>query len=720
MQYNFNISPSSLNLWLSSPLQFYYQYIVKAAPDINLNQVYSQSGNCTHESLEKYSETKDKEQVRQFFNKRWEEFELHKNTGFAGRLLSKQQYWECVEYGMERMDTDIKVEKSELRLEFPVCDGVMKKGFLDILGEVDGKKEIIDWKTSSSMNGDEERFRIQTMFYSHLYWCETGEFIEQARIVYLKLKKDKVYNFTIDEIVNFQKNHIDPMLQMIRNYGMNEFAYPIGEWDLPFNAHINKCKEQQRLRSSGDNIIIYRRDNRMYFPNGLPNQLVAIIDKLFSYKKQGAQWSDAYKRGQWDGRIKFLRKDSLPWAFIHKFIELLDAYNKRAGTAFKPMIVDQRDKNVVDMVYDTKFRESKFILRDYQNEAVEMMLKKRIMIMHGGVGSGKSLIIAEFLRRVNRRSLVLINKIELVHQLADEIEEHLGVKVGRMVEGSMDVDKQITVATPQTIAAIIKRNNQDTINLKIFLYNITAIVYDESHLCFDNGQYQMIGRMVHNIEFSIGLSGSPFRNNNDTLEMNALVGFVEFKKDTKELQEEGYVVPVKVKFITVPDIGIMETDDYHEQYRSNIVQNEYRNKIIVDVVKKYRDKKKILVLVNRIEHGEMLNELIPDSFFLHGSVDSDMRKEKLDEFKGDSPMVLIGMMKIMGVGMNIPSLDIIINAAAQSSHTDTVQSIGRACRLSDGKKQAYMIDFFDESPMFKAASRKRMKYLRAEGYEVSV
>jgi len=714
---SYNISPSSLNLWLSSPLQFFYQYIMKLPPTTPVNQVYGLSGIAVHAALEQYHIHRDKTKAFEQFRNEWERNKLDSIGGYNNKPLSYEQYKQCVEYGMSRIDADIAVTATELKVVVPLTDTINKKGIIDIVAAVDGVPTIVDWKTSSTYD-DSDKFRIQTLFYAHLYWCSTKQIINKAKIIYLKLQKDVDYEFTTTEITQFSKNYIEPMLKEITANGDNPLLYAPGLWDNPFNPYKSLCEEQVALRNN--TIIAVRRNNQLTFVSGLPKELSVIINELFSYKMVGYQFTEAHKLKGWDGSIRFLKHHSLPYAFIHKLQDLLVAYNAKYDKQYSLTIVDKRDKAVVDKEYATIMRQSSMVLRPYQEEAVEAMLDYRIMIMHGGVGSGKSLIISEFLRRCNKRSLVLINKIELVNQLADDITADLGIPVGKMLQGVLDIDKQITIATPQTIAAILERNNDESKKLLVFLYNVTAVIYDECHLCFDGGLYRKIAGFLKNVEYSIGLSGSPFRNNNDTLEMNAMVGFVQYKKLTDDLQKEGFVVPVRVQFITIPSLAYPESDNYHEQYDANIVDNVHRNKIICSIAERMSKDKSVLILVNRIRHGELLSASLPGSFFLHGGVDMGVRKQKLADYKAGKFKVLIGMMKIMGIGINIPRLEVIINAAAQSSRTDTIQYVGRASRLYEGKDSAMVIDFLDESPMFKPASIKRIKWLRSEGYDVMV
>ena len=84
----------------------------------------------------------------------------------------------------------------------------------------------------------------------------------------------------------------------------------------------------------------------------------------------------------------------------------------------------------------------------------------------------------------------------------------------------------------------------------------------------------------------------------------------------------------------------------------------------------------------------------------------------MKEFKNpESDMVLISMVKIVGTGLDVPSLDILINMSANKSNSDTIQLLGRAKRKYEGKTMGYYISFMDKG-MFAGAAREQMLILK--------
>ena len=91
-----------------------------------------------------------------------------------------------------------------------------------------------------------------------------------------------------------------------------------------------------------------------------------------------------------------------------------------------------------------------------------------------------------------------------------------------------------------------------------------------------------------------------------------------------------------------------------------------------------------------------------------------------DSFRYGDQNVLISTLSIFAEGIDIPNLDIVINAAANAGNVKTIQVLGRVLRKLEGKTGAYYLDFIDEHRMLKSASFKRRKALINEGHDVEI
>lgn len=711
----FNISASSYSVFKESPLVFYFQYILKLNPDTISNQSYGLAGNAVHNTLDEYAKDKSLD-VEKVFNEKWDNNNLDEISSFNGKPLDRAEYCNALNYGKRLIDKVYPDGFSEEGFVLPFYkenDCIIDlKGFIDyIYQDSDGDIYIIDWKTNNSKTD----FTLAAKMYFLLYLKKYNTMPKAAIYEYIKIGAKTKYEFSLEEIQEFE-SELKSFCRFISKARTNINKYEVGNIDSPFNNHASRCLQEKLKRDNAKAIECDIKDNMIHFKS-LPDKLKTTIVLKYSYFKNGVVFSGKFKSGSWDGRKYFfnIKKNTLPLAFINDLKDLITDYNANYKTNYALKINDYRE----DMVrYDTKFTNSGIKLRYYQKEAVEEALDKKIGILALGCSAGKTIIAAELIKRLNTKTLFLVHRIELATQTKEEVENYLGVETGLMTEGELSVDKQITISSVQTIHAILKRKDDTTELLKEYLKNVHLVIGDEVQNVKNSGFYKSVYSNTLNVHYSIGLSGSPWRTDNDTLEMNSLVGLPIYYKLNKDLTEEGWLCPTKCLFIDTKEVNT--TDVYPDAYDKFIVNNVYRNAIIATIANAFGSEKKILILTRRIKHAEMLSEVIPNSEVITGITDKTKRKNSYENFKNTKGLILIGSSKIFSAGINIPDLDIIINATAHKSSIDSIQIVGRAKRKNEGKKYGYYIDFNDKGKFFYDATRDRVNILKTFGEDVTL
>jgi superfamily II DNA or RNA helicase len=767
----FNISPSSLNVYNESPLMFFYQQIAKAKDDTKTPQCYGRGGTAVHEILDRVA--KNNENLNSWesqFDKIWHEEDLYYLPDLKGKPLEKPVYKECVIYGLDLIKNKYEITDPELNIQIPFKnDGKHKinfKGKIDCVGFLKGtkKKIIMDYKTSSSMDSDQtfpgepySQFRLQGMFYAWLIYKERGFVVDEVIFEYLKLKKPKSFKPTLKDLQDFEK-YLYMKGEEIVSKGNIIDNYDIGKIDSIFNGHKLACEKERSRRLSKQTLIVERgKDNVCTIKTKIyDSRLLKALKNKYSYECGGTQFSLKFQDKVWDGKKYLFRNNQFPFPFWNNINKFLSDFNKYFNTNYEfdlrqPYLIDE----IVNVKYDTKFKDLPVEPRFYQTEAKDVSIKEKIGINYLGTSGGKTIISAMIIKEVNKRFLFVVNRIELVRQTKKEFEKILGVEIGEMSEGNIDVNKQITVASIQTINAILERKDQTSIDLRRFLYNVNGIIYDEAQTLSDSStpkkdedgkkkkntsgisMYGKLGRTLTNCEYFLGMSGSPHRRTNyekiygddsgevkktnNTLEMNALVGFVIYSMTTKQLEELGYITPTKCYFIDYTGWQDFVGVNYHDYYTKNLTNNTVRNDLIMSIIEKFRDTKKSLILTKRIEHGEILSSGIEDSFFINGSTNKKKRQKNFEEFKNSRGKVLVGSSQIFSAGIDIPDLDLITFAGGGKSDIEVVQSVGRVKRLAPNKKFGYFIDFCDRSmKYFDESAEIRMEILEDYGNEVKV
>ena len=740
MKQKISLSPSSINNYRESQLCFFYNAIQKAPPDTKPITAYGSGGNVIHNSLERYA--KEKGSVFEYFEEYWKKYNLDTDPGMNGEPLKKSVYMQSLlnaKKYYEKLENVTAEEKIKFKLDVDTQTfDFYASGIIDVQSNTNEGLLISDYKTSSSIDTG-GNFEVQAKMYCYLIWKTKGILPYKVTFFYTKLNEPKSMSFSEQDIIEFEQ-WLYTLCKDIDKKGLNISNYDIGEIDSPFNCHVNKCKDeiQKRNNKKEQHIFCNVKNNVLYIqnPKDVQQELHELLDKHFSYFVEGSVFSQLYKTGRWDGVVHKYKRYSLPYALIYEFIGIVKLFNEQHGTTYSIKLQDGRDERVTNFSYDDVIPIKKqFNVRPYQEKAKDVMLQKKIGILNIGTGGGKSLIAAMIMSESKRRCLLLVNRIQLAYQTKDKFEEYYEEQtIGLMTEGNLDVKNRITVASVQTIVALLKRDKKDVVRQELvkYLYNVGCCIWDEAHLCSNKGTYDVIQKHLCNVSIVCGLTGTAFRSQNDTLEMNCVVGYPIYTLSTEELQKQGYLSSSECLFVTYKFDSInvktqqdvygefvdSELDEESSVYDEFIVFNKNRNFLCELYCNKHVMHKKILVLVTRIKHGEHLQSKIKNSMFIQGSVNKKDRQNIFEKFTQE-PMVLIGMSSIMSTGIDIPQLDVIINMGANKSDNTTVQSIGRVLRKSDNKSKGVYIDFVDTNSYY-LASKQRYKILKEFGHTCKI
>jgi superfamily II DNA or RNA helicase len=180
--------------------------------------------------------------------------------------------------------------------------------------------------------------------------------------------------------------------------------------------------------------------------------------------------------------------------------------------------------------------------------------------------------------------------------------------------------------------------------------------------------------------------------------------------------------------LTVPHVFFIDTEQdktadslsWQNQYSKTIVNGHHRNRMVVSAAYGFWKKKKTsLIAVTQIKHGEAILKMLKQSYpgikavFIQGEDDSDEKQRTLDKLDQRKLDVVIAT-SVFGEGIDVPSLDVIINAKGQDSKIDVFQLIGRAIRKTPTKKRAYFVDFDDCHYYTKPHAMNRYNILKAE------
>jgi superfamily II DNA or RNA helicase len=82
-------------------------------------------------------------------------------------------------------------------------------------------------------------------------------------------------------------------------------------------------------------------------------------------------------------------------------------------------------------------------------------------------------------------------------------------------------------------------------------------------------------------------------------------------------------------------------------------------------------------------------------YFLTGADDSDYIEHIRNKAKNRKVRILIATRKLFGEGVDIPAIDVLINAAGGKSNILFTQMFGRGLRTESQKDKLIYVDFYD-------------------------
>ena len=195
--------------------------------------------------------------------------------------------------------------------------------------------------------------------------------------------------------------------------------------------------------------------------------------------------------------------------------------------------------------------------------------------------------------------------------------------------------------------------------------------------------------------YRFGLSGTPLRYEVlADMKVISITGDLIYDLDNAYLIAEGYSAR------PIVHIGVVELKDerwwkadYQTAYDTLLVHNEQRNQKIADFALAQHGT--VLILVDRIEHGLILQGLMPYATYVTGSDTTARRRGVLDNMREAKDGIYIAT-PIFDEGVDVPGVNAVVIAGGGASSIRVLQRIGRGLRHKEGINQLNVLDFVDD------------------------
>lgn len=339
-------------------------------------------------------------------------------------------------------------------------------------------------------------------------------------------------------------------------------------------------------------------------------------------------------------------------------------------------------------------------LRDYQQEALQSILKEyqagiTRQLVALPTGTGKTILFAALAREMNRPTLIIAHREELLQQARDKMlmlwpEADIGlIKAERN-----EIDHQILIASIQTISR--PRRLQE-----LKERGLSLLIIDEAHHSAA-GTYQ---RVIKELGFMgtdpgrlfVGVTATPSRG--DKIGLDSVFQKVVYQRSLPTMIRAGYLSDLKaIRVKAETDLKGIHTraGDFAPGELEAAINTTERNRIIVASFKQYAEGRRAAAFCAGVQHAQDLAECFNQADIkaaaVWGAMDPQERRSTLHAYEQGEIQVLTNC-EILTEGWDSPATNCLLMARPTKSSPLYMQMIGRGTRTYPGKEDCLIIEF---------------------------
>jgi ATP-dependent helicase IRC3 len=342
-------------------------------------------------------------------------------------------------------------------------------------------------------------------------------------------------------------------------------------------------------------------------------------------------------------------------------------------------------------------------LRDYQQECLESVISE----MKAGVnrqlislptGSGKTIIMAAIAKLLNKKTLVIAHREELIQQAYDKFKLFWpDVDIGICMAEKNEIEQQVVIASIQSCS-----RPKRLARLKELGFDLVLI--DEAHHSASDSYQTVVkelGFSADSNKLLIGVSATIKRA--DNLELGDTFDKVIFGRSIGTMIKAGYLAPVIGRRIltnfSLKGVSVLN-GDFAISDLAEAVNTVERNQFISSKFVEYAKDRKAIAFCCDVQHCKDLADAFSArgiaSSAVWGEMDTLERKSTLEAFKNNQIQILTSC-GILTEGYDEPSVNSIVMARPTRSTALYIQCVGRGLRLWPGKQNCLVLDFTDTS-----------------------
>jgi len=465
---------------------------------------------------------------------------------------------------------------------------------------------------------------------------------------------------------------------------------------------------------------------------GLPIEIRRKLVNQFKYVDPTARYRPAYQLGRWDGSITLFGTGGNGYlSQLPKILEILeneDVEIEEVRDLRQPLDLNFNKVTTTYWADQNKcwpeghrFQGQPIMLREDQVEVVNRFIENPQSLQEVATGAGKTIMTATLSQLCEPfgRTVVIVPNKDLVTQTEEDFV-NVGLDVGVYYGDRKDLRKTHTICTWQSLNILDKKSkNQehDILTLAEFLDGVKCVIVDEVHMAKADVLKNLLTQNFCNAAIRWGLTGTVPKVDYESEIIFASIGPVVGGIKAHELQELGVLSNLHVNIVQLVDLP--EFKSYAEELKY-LVTNKERVTYLADLVKKISETGNTLVLVNRIDTGNSLIELIEDSVFISGEVKGDKRKEEYKEHATNDKKITVATYGVAAVGINIPRIFNLVLLEPGKSFVRVIQSIGRGIRKAEDKDFVQIWDITSTCKYAKKHLTERKRFYKEAKYPFTV
>ena len=347
-------------------------------------------------------------------------------------------------------------------------------------------------------------------------------------------------------------------------------------------------------------------------------------------------------------------------------------------------------------------------------------------------GAGKSYVagyLAKLLAERGYHVFLMAMQLDLVYQLrefaerwgapADKIHAATVQTLYRRLTGRSVAEEAEDEEDREAASAYADESEMTEDEFSIFTNEKkVAVIMDEAHHVPARTVKEVMSAAGGGWALRVGLTATPWRNDNRDLEIYAYAGVVVEPRITSSfLIEHDFAVPVEIRVVKAPRClseKVSGAEGWAKELKA-LVECEARNRLIVELALKAE--KPVLVVTNRVRHAELLGKMLRETGLraevVTGAVKGEVRKKIYDDLRAGRVEALAAT-TLADEGLDLPPLRALTIAVGGRSKTRTLQRIGRLVRPYPGKKVAVAYELEDPTGFARAHLQERLKLYKTE------